>query len=56
MKSVINLVSKSENICLKTYKMRCVSVISLITDKRMDITKPSILSIKDRQVIAQYGN
>ena len=35
---------------IKDIKIRCVLVISIITDKRLGSTKPSLLSINDRQV------
>ena len=35
---------------LKDLKIRSVSVINLITDKRLDTIKPNILPINDRQV------
>ena len=38
---------------LKAIKIRCVLVISLITDKRLGTIKPSTLSINNRQVEAQ---
>ena len=37
----------------KDIRIRCVSVISLITDKRLDTIKPSLLPINDRQVKTQ---
>ena len=40
----------------KSIKNKCVSVINLITDKRLDTTKRSILFINDRQIAAQYEN
>ena len=39
----------------KDINTRCVSVISLITDKRFGTANPSILSIKNRQVKPNRG-
>ena len=36
--------------------IRCVSVISVITDKRLGATKPSIRPINHKQAEAEYGN
>ena len=40
----------------KDIKIRCVLVIGIITDRKLGTTKPSILSVNNRQVEAQYGN
>ena len=37
----------------KDIKIRCVSVVSLITAKRLGTTKPCTLSVNDRQVEVQ---
>ena len=36
--------------------MRCVSVISLITDKRRDTKRTSILSVNNKQEVRKEGN
>ena len=51
------LVILDRNFYLEDIKTSCVLVIKLITDKRLDTTKPSnIISVDDRQVEARWGN
>ena len=46
---------QTNNKCLDI-EIRCVSVINLVTDKRLDAAKPSVHSINYRQVDAHLGN
>ena len=51
--STVNNITKHVN-KLKGIKIRCVPIISLIADKRLDTTTPSMLSINDRQAEANW--
>ena len=53
---IVKIIVSVESIFCKRHKIRGVSVSSLITDKRLGTTKPSILSINNRLVEARWRN